>query len=121
MITDLAMPMLGGFGLVEAAQVLEEPPEFIILTAAHKADTSSVIRALRLGVHDFLAKPPRRHELVRAVESAVIKRRERQAKALMLVEHENLSRSDWLTSLLNRRVEDPRKRSASCGRETRPA
>src|SRR5260370_28383806 len=57
-ITDLRMPELDGFGVLAAVKRLGLTVEVIILTGAHAQDMSSAVRALRLGAHDYLTKPP---------------------------------------------------------------
>ena len=57
-ITDLRMPEMDGFGLLEAVKRKSTGPEVILLTGTHAQDMGSAIRALRLGAHDFLTKPP---------------------------------------------------------------
>ena len=47
-----------GFALLEAVKSQNGGPEVILLTGTHAHDMSSAIRALRLGAHDFLTKPP---------------------------------------------------------------
>jgi two-component system cell cycle response regulator len=102
-ITDLRMPEMDGFGLLEAVKRKGAGPEVILLTGTHAQDMSSAIRALRLGAHDFLTKPPAGpDEVIVAVDRAVEKKRLREANARLLRELEALSRTDPLTSALNR-------------------
>ncbi|MDR3211784.1 MAG: response regulator [Planctomycetota bacterium] len=57
-LTDLVMPEMDGFELAEA---LRSTPQFrrlpIVVISTHD-DTKYIIRALRLGVDDYLIKPP---------------------------------------------------------------
>jgi diguanylate cyclase (GGDEF)-like protein len=102
-ITDLRMPIMDGFALLEAVKRDHGGPEVILLTGTHAHDMSSAIRALRLGAHDFLTKPPSGpDEVIVAVERAVEKRRLREANARLMRELEALSRTDPLTGALNR-------------------
>lgn len=106
-ITDLRMPELDGFGLLEAVKRRGSGPEVILLTGTHAHDMGSAIRALRLGAHDFLTKPPSGpDEVILTVDRAVEKKRLREANARLMREFEALSRIDPLTGALNRGVFD---------------
>jgi len=101
------MPELDGFGLLEAVKKRSEAvgpgPEVILLTGTHAHDMNSAIRALRLGAHDFLTKPPAGpDEVVLTVDKAVEKKRLREANQRLMRELEALSRTDPLTGALNR-------------------
>jgi diguanylate cyclase (GGDEF)-like protein len=102
-ITDLRMPELDGFGLLEAVKRKNAGPEVILLTGTHAHDMGSAIRALRLGAHDFLTKPPSGpDEVIVTVDRAVEKKRLREANTRLMRELEALSRTDPLTGALNR-------------------
>lgn len=68
-ITDMMMPQMGGFPVLEYLQSLESPPAVIMITAneggRHKA------YAEMLGVHDYLRKPFAMDVLLDAVEKAI--------------------------------------------------
>jgi two-component system cell cycle response regulator len=95
-VSDLSMPHLGGYGLVqcirEGAQVPDVP---IILISSHD-DTQSRVHGFRFGADDFMAKPIDLDELLA-----------RAARHLNRSKHEResvrLSVSDELTGMLNRR------------------
>jgi two-component system cell cycle response regulator len=106
-VTDLNMPRRGGLELLEAVRQLEQPPEVIILTGTHAEDIQAAIRALRLGAHDYLTKPPSSlEEVALAVERALEKKRLREEMARLLVELSVLSHTDGLTQVGNRRALD---------------
>jgi two-component system cell cycle response regulator len=106
-ITDLNMPQLDGFGVLAAVKRLGLSVEVIILTGAHAQDMSSAVRALRLGAHDYLTKPPANaDEVILTVERAVEKKRLRDENKRLLHELESLSRTDALTGVANRRSFD---------------
>jgi diguanylate cyclase (GGDEF)-like protein len=97
------MPELDGFGLLEAVKRKKQGPEVILLTGTHAHDMGSAIRALRLGAHDFLTKPPSGpDEVIVTVDRAVEKKRLREANTRLMRELEALSRTDPLTGALNR-------------------
>jgi diguanylate cyclase (GGDEF)-like protein len=105
-ITDLRMPGLDGFEVLEAAKRLAPGVEVIILTGAHSEDMSAAVRALRLGAHDYLTKPPYPDEVVLAVERAMEKRRLLETNARLLRQLEESSLTDPLTGVSNRRAFD---------------
>jgi len=73
-ITDMMMPQLGGFPVLEYLKSLPEPPKVIMITAneggRHKA------YAEMLGVDDYLRKPFAMDVLLEAVERALGKNEE---------------------------------------------
>lgn len=68
-ITDMMMPQLGGFPVLEYIRQLENPPKVIMITAneggRHKA------YAEMLGVSDYLRKPFAMDVMLEAVEKAL--------------------------------------------------
>jgi DNA-binding response OmpR family regulator len=68
-VTDMMMPQLGGFPVLEFIRQLENPPKVIMITAneggRHKA------YAEMLGVADYLRKPFAMDVLLEAVEKAL--------------------------------------------------
>jgi two-component system, cell cycle response regulator len=104
-LTDLEMPVLDGFGLLDGIKSRSLDTEVIVLTSSE--DMDSAVRALRSGAHDFLRKPPSGAvEVVLTVERAADKKRLRNTNRRLLQELEALSRRDPLTGLFNRRVFD---------------
>jgi two-component system, cell cycle response regulator len=104
-LTDLQMPVLDGFGLLDGIRSRSLDTEVIVLTSSE--DMESAVRALRSGAHDFLKKPPSGAlEVVLTVERAAEKKRLRETNVRLMRELEALSRRDALTGLFNRRVFD---------------
>lgn len=104
-ITDLRMPEKDGFEVLEAVRRRSLHAEVIILTGTHAQDVNCVVRALRLGAHDFLTKPPAGpHEVILTVDRAIEKKRLKEANLRLLRELEGLSRTDPLTGVWNRRA-----------------
>jgi diguanylate cyclase (GGDEF)-like protein len=114
-ITDLNMPEMGGLAMI--ARMREQHiggPEVIVLTGSRAEDVQSAIEALRLGAHDYLAKPPSSPKtIVGAVEKALEKKRLREENASLLRQLNALSLTDSLTGVPNRRAFD-----AALDRET---
>jgi diguanylate cyclase (GGDEF)-like protein len=106
-ITDLRMPLLGGLELLASVKRLAPTVEVIILTGTHAQDMSSAVKALRLGAHDYLTKPPSsQDEVVLTVQRAVEKKRMHEENLRLIRELESLSRTDALTGAGNRRAFD---------------
>jgi diguanylate cyclase (GGDEF)-like protein len=106
-VTDLRMPKVDGFTLLEHVKRLPLGPEVVILTGSHARDMDCAIRALRLGAHDYLTKPPSSgDEVILTVARAVEKKRLRETNARLLEELQALSRTDGLTGVGNRRAFD---------------
>jgi diguanylate cyclase (GGDEF)-like protein len=106
-VSDLSMPGIDGLGLLQEIRTRELGPEVVLLTGRHASDMDAAVRALRLGAHDYLTKPPAGPEpVLLAVDRALEKKRLRDANKRLLAELEALSRSDALTGLANRRAFD---------------
>jgi two-component system cell cycle sensor histidine kinase/response regulator CckA len=76
-VTDLNMPALDGFAVLETVKLRNLGAEVVILTGSHAKDIDAAIRALRLGAHDYLTKPlSGPDQAVLAVERAVAKKRQ---------------------------------------------
>jgi hypothetical protein len=79
-VTDLRMPAVDGFGVLEFVRLRDLGPEVVILTGTHSQDISAAVRALRLGANDFLIKPlTGPDQAVLSVDRAIEKKRQREA------------------------------------------
>ncbi|MCL4809823.1 MAG: diguanylate cyclase [Thermoanaerobaculia bacterium] len=103
-VSDLSMPGLDGFDLLVAIRALEVPPEVVFLSGARADDFTAAVRALRLGAHDFLTKPPREEDLIHSVHRAVQTCRLKGENRLLLLALERETRTDPLTGAGNRRA-----------------
>lgn len=78
-ITDMMMPKMGGFPILEHLRSMEKPPRVIMITAneggRHKA------YAEMLGVHDYLRKPFAMDVLLESVQRALGETRADRLKA----------------------------------------
>ena len=72
-ISDMKMPGKGGDWLLARLRELRPDTSVIMLTAF--GDTEAAVDCLRKGASDYLLKPPRVTDLIRAIERALAKRR----------------------------------------------
>src|SRR5438270_371552 len=68
MLCDVKMPERDGLWLLD--QVLQRHPHAAVVMLTGYGDTESAVECLKRGAADYLLKPPRVTELVRAVERA---------------------------------------------------
>ena len=106
-ITDLNMPRLDGLGLLAALRQHPLAPEVILLTGSRASDAQAAVQALRLGAHDYIAKDASAgDEVLLAVQRATEKWRLRGENARLLDDLRQLSLTDSLTKIGNRRAFD---------------
>jgi response regulator RpfG family c-di-GMP phosphodiesterase len=72
-ISDMRMPVHDGMWLLE--RIAEEHPDTAVIMLTAFGDTEAAVNCLRKGAVDYLLKPPRVTNLVRAVERALSRRR----------------------------------------------
>ncbi len=72
-ICDVRMPGRDGFWLLDRLREIQPDTAVIMLTAF--GDTEAAVQCLRNGAADYLLKPPKVTELVRAIERALGRRR----------------------------------------------
>jgi DNA-binding NtrC family response regulator len=68
-LSDIAMPRMGGMELLEKARVLRPDVPFVLITAQLDADLYS--RARGMGIVRYLLKPVGLHQLVNAVDTGL--------------------------------------------------
>ncbi len=68
-LTDLMMPAMSGLDLLRAAKTLSPETEFILMTAFGTVETA--VEAMKEGAWDFVTKPFKRIQIVRAVRRAL--------------------------------------------------
>ncbi|MFZ5443214.1 MAG: HD domain-containing phosphohydrolase [Myxococcota bacterium] len=72
-ISDMKMPGKDGLWLLEAFR--EKHPDTAVIMLTGYGDTESAVDCLRRGAVDYLLKPPKLTDLIRAIERALAKRR----------------------------------------------
>lgn len=116
-LLDVEMPVLDGYGclqkLKEAPATAHIPVVFVtgLLTA------EDVARALRLGGHDYLRKPPESAELLARVHAALRVKQLQDELVARAEQLEHVCRTDYLTTLHNRRhMEEHLRMLSAAGR-----
>lgn len=103
-VLDLKLPRIGGLKLMERIKAQDETIQVIILTGAEEERFETALSALRMGAHDFLLKPMRNiQDLLVSVERAVEKRRLASNLKQLAQGLEQMTSTDTLTGLSNRR------------------
>ncbi len=72
-ISDLKMPVHDGLWLLD--QVRKESPDTSVIMLTGFGDTEAAVECLRRGATDYLLKPPKVTDLIRAIERALSRRR----------------------------------------------
>lgn len=80
-IVDLVMPGLSGIELIERIRSLNPAQDIIVVTATE--DVRTAVRAMRLGVYDYLTKPVEKEELILVIDRL-------QERATLYDEHARL-------------------------------
>lgn len=66
LVIDLIMPGLSGIELIERIRQLHPAQDVVVVTAS--GDARTAVRAMRLGVYDYLVKPIEREELLLVID-----------------------------------------------------
>ena len=69
LVTDIRMPRATGFDLLAAARRCARPPRVVMLTG--HASVPDAVEAMRLGAHDYIAKPLDAEEIALVVARAL--------------------------------------------------
>ncbi len=79
-ITDLTMPRMDGFGLLEAVREIEKKQKVIVMSA--HTETGVIVKAIKKSVDGYILKPIEANQMFEAIEKAV---------QTIQIEKENLS------------------------------
>lgn len=79
MITDLMMPVMDGFELIEKVKAQEKWRQIPIITLTARSEMTDKLHALRIGVDDYLIKPFLEEELKIRIENLLTNSKKRQA------------------------------------------
>jgi two-component system response regulator HydG len=70
-LTDLMMPEMNGVDLLRACKAMSPEVEVLVMTAYGTVEAA--VEAMKQGAYDFVAKPIKRHDIVKAVRLALEK------------------------------------------------
>ncbi|HET9948192.1 MAG TPA: HD domain-containing phosphohydrolase [Longimicrobiales bacterium] len=101
-VTDFAMDGMSGLELAQAAQ--EHDPDIRIIMLTGSGDESTAQAALRMGISDYIKKPPNPESLKRSVQRVVHARAADQHHRAMVA---------WMREELDRRAEAIRQVTVS--------
>ena len=93
LVTDFQMPEMSGLTLAE--KVLERDPSIKVILLTGSGDESTAQAALRLGVSDYIRKPPEPLSLIRSVQRAFHERAAKDYHRAMVA---------WMKDELERRA-----------------
>jgi two-component system response regulator HydG len=71
LVTDLRLPVLDGVELLKRAKALEQDMEVIMITGHGTVEIA--VEAIKEGAYDFITKPVKKAQLLRAIEKAAEK------------------------------------------------
>jgi len=102
-VIDLDMQTFDGLRLCSQLRSLEKTRQIPILVIVDPDDSRKMLRALEMGVNDYLARPIDQQELAARVETQLRRWRYTQKLRSHVSETMELATTDPLTSLFNRR------------------
>ena len=71
LVTDLRLPVMDGVELLKRAKAIEQEIEVIMITGHGTVEIA--VEAIKEGAYDFITKPVKKAQLLRAVEKAAEK------------------------------------------------
>ena len=102
-LLDVEMPNLDGHQVLAELRKHPETAEIPVVFLTGRSSTEDVVEGLRLGAHDYLAKPFEPAELIARVSAALRVKALQDELRRRNAELEAISRTDALTGLPNRR------------------
>ncbi|MCU1602409.1 MAG: diguanylate cyclase [Frankiales bacterium] len=102
-LLDVEMPQLDGYETVKALKSDPLTTHIPVVFLTGRVGPDDVVRALQLGGHDYLRKPPEPAELLARVGAALRVKQLQDELVARGDELERMSRTDFLTGLNNRR------------------
>lgn len=109
LLADLRLPDIDGMEVIR--QVKEKKPETEVIVITGYSTVSSAVEAMKIGVHDYLAKPFTEDQIKTAVEAALAKSKEewvalKKSMPKAETEQEKLIQKREVMRILNRTSED---------------
>ena len=75
---DIMMPEVDGFQALDMLRKMEQTRQIPVIIVTARADTTTLLKAIKLGANDFIAKPFTRTMIMRKVRLALLSREERE-------------------------------------------
>ncbi len=75
---DIMMPEVDGFQALEMLRKMDQTQQIPVIIATARADTSTLLKAIKLGANDFIAKPFTRTMIMRKVRLALLSKEQRK-------------------------------------------
>lgn len=102
-LLDVEMPEMDGYDAVQALKADPRTADIPVVFLTGRVAAGDLVRALALGGHDYLRKPPEPAELLARVSAALRVKALQDELRTRAAELERVSRTDHLTGLHNRR------------------
>jgi diguanylate cyclase (GGDEF)-like protein len=116
-LLDVEMPVMDGYACVQALKGDPATAGIPVVVLTGRAGAEDLARALKLGGHDYLRKPPESTELLARVNAALRVKQLQDELLARSAELDRMSRTDFLTGLHNRRhLEESLRRSSAAAR-----
>ncbi len=114
-LLDIEMPVMDGYETVVALKADPRTSDIPVVFLTGRSSADDVVRALKLGGHDYVRKPPEAAELLARVSAALrVKSLQDQLRA-RAAELDAVSRTDHLTGMHNRRHMEEHLRAMAAG------
>jgi two-component system cell cycle response regulator len=122
LVVSLSMQSADGLRLCSQVRTLERTRHLPVIMLVEPGDEARLLRGLDLGVNDYLMRPIDRHELLARVKTQIKRKRHSDFLRHRLAESVELSVTDALTGLHNRRYMEGHLRTlvAEAARTGRP-
>jgi two-component system cell cycle response regulator len=114
-LLDIEMPVMDGYETVEALKAEPRTQDIPVVFLTGRVGADDVARALKLGGHDYLRKPPEAAELLARVNAALRVKALQDELRTRAEDLDRASRTDHLTGLFNRRHMEEQLRMLGSG------
>jgi two-component system cell cycle response regulator len=114
-LLDIEMPVMDGYETVQALKADPATADIPVVFLTGRVGADDVARALKLGGHDYVRKPPEAAELLARVNAALRVKVLQDELRKRAEDFDRVSRTDHLTGLFNRRHMEEQLRMLGAG------